>query len=410
MTSEQKLKLKRLLAKYNPFLSTTEGSPYYDMKPLISTAYKEGADYLLPLGKRSKGKSYATKELILWEAYNECEFAEWIINKKKVPKKRYQFAYIRRWDRDISEIAVRDYFADYIVKGNNGKNKIEEITDDEYNSITIYRGVLYFATDDGENITKGKEIGRVFAVNISSRYKSRMFPKIGNLVYEEFIPEKDVKFVSNEVSQFTSIVSTICRNDRVRIILIGNTFTRVNPYYQEWQLTKTLSQKPGTLEKYTIDTGDTDVNGNPILIKLMVEMTSADGIDDFTTIVQRNTIVHGGWDSDVQPHLPKDTSFEDYKVKYDVLLDDCGFCFRICLIVVNKEPALYVYPYTGNKEKIKRRITEEFSTSPFVTRSWDKVTKYDELCRNLAKNKKIMFNTNLTGTDFYTVIKQRGGL
>ena len=92
---------------------------YYNIKNLLS----KNAQYNILLGERSNGKSYATKYMILWESFHELDYFEFL-KKNKIPKKRYQFAYIRRWQDEIKGRDVELYFADMpIVDITNGKYK-----------------------------------------------------------------------------------------------------------------------------------------------------------------------------------------------------------------------------------------------------------------------------------------------
>ena len=74
-----------------------------------------------------------------------------------------------------------------------------------------------------------------------------------------------------------------------------------------------------------------------------------------------------------------------------------------------KEPFLYVYPYTKERT-IKRKITDKFSTEKMTTRYLIYITKYDKLVKDLIEEKKIVFSDNLTGTEFFQSIKEKGGI
>jgi hypothetical protein len=413
---------ERLLEKYGRAdKKSGKKEKYYDIKKLLIEAYEGGYDYLLPLGTRNKGKSYQAKEVALWEAYNECEYAEYLKSGKKVPKFRWQFAYIRRWDEDVPVMNIKSYFNSHTtIKMGKNKNRIEEITNGEYNTIEVWQKSIYFAKWDKETgkTTKGKEIGRVFVINIAQRYKSLEYLKIGNLLCEEIIPD-DGDYCLNEVTKLTSICSTIARGEHIRIFLIGNTLNTYCPYFKAWNLKNVLTQKPGSIEKYRIDTGEYDDNNIPIIIGLAVEMCSADGIDRTTIGDIRKSVAHGEWNIKLHPMLPMDTKLEDYECFYDIIIDSCGSRFMMKLLRGDTDPFLYVYPYGYGKneeedrrklEKVRRRISDKYDTSPLVTLALDVVTKYDEIVRNLVKNKKICFSDGICGEEFYNMIKERGGL
>ena len=187
---------------------------YYSIENLLNTE----ADYMMLLGERANGKSYQAKYTCLWEAYNKADYQKYLETKKIVPKDRYQFGYLRRFDLDIKTTPVIDYFGDM------GK-AIEEITHKEYDCVDCYQSHIYFAKHNGEKIERGIEIGRPFSLTAAQHYKSRMFPTIGNVLMEEVIPDDGV-YVPNEPRLLFSIVSTIARLDKVRVLMVGNTMNR----------------------------------------------------------------------------------------------------------------------------------------------------------------------------------------
>lgn len=385
---------------------------YYNILDLLYEADTEGFNYLFPLGARTAGKSYQCKEVVLWEAYHECVYSIYERTGKKVPLDRWQFAYIRRWDKDIKLKEVLNYFNSHVmVKDSKKKTRVEIITEGEYNLIEAWQGEIFFSKRDAitNKVEKGKKIGYIFAVNIAQRYKSQEFPLIKSMIFEEFIPD-DGRYCSDEVKLFTSLVSTIERGNPCRKFLIGNTNYTYSPYFKAWGLRKVVGQPPKSIERYAIDTGESDeITGNKIVIKLIVEITDEAGVADYSTLGElRKSVSHGIWAIQVYPHLEHE--YEEYQNYYEVLIDDKGSQLVMKLLRYEDDnPFLYVEPYTNGKP-IKRVITEKFSTSPFVTVNLDKVTKYDELVRSLVLNKKIAFCSNVIGEEFYHLVEERGGL
>ena len=83
----------------------------------------------------------------------------------------------------------------------------------------------------------------------------------------------------------------------------------------------------------------------------------------------------------------------------------------ICLLKDpnSKEPFVYIYP-SDNERKVKRFITQDFSTDPLHTEYLTIVTKYDKLILEMINANKVCFSDNLTGTRFYSIKKERGSL
>ena len=118
---------------------------YYD----ISNILKTNASYMMLLGQRANGKSYQAKKVVLEDAYNHDKL----------------FIYLRRWERDIKQDYVTEYFSDMPIK---------EITNGVYTGVLAYQGYIYFYNlDDDNKIVKGKTIGRYLALNLNERYKSQ---------------------------------------------------------------------------------------------------------------------------------------------------------------------------------------------------------------------------------------------
>lgn len=350
---------------------------FYNLSNLLKTE----SQYKMLLGERSNGKSYAVKEYVLNEAY----------------KNNNQFAYIRRWREDIKSASVESYFADM---------DIEKITNGEYNYITVYRGNIYFSNNIDGVITKGKIVGFTFCLTGETHYKSLAYPNVVNAVFEEFITKSG--YLPNEVKTLESLISTIFRRRNGNIFLIGNTLSRLCPYFSEWQLTHVPKQKQGTIDIYNHYTDQADENGKPIIVSIAVEYCANNSNNTKLFFGNSKMTVSGEWETEEHPHL--ENRYNSYKKHYELLYEYKTFSFVITLLSnEKKEPFLYVYPYT--KERIiKRKITDKFSTEKMTTRYLCYITKYDKLVKDLIEEKKIVFSDNLTGTEFFQSIKEKGGI
>ena len=105
--------------------------------------------YIMLLGERSNGNSYATKYVALWEAYYEKDI------RTKQPKERCQLAYLRRWRDEIKSRDVEAYFSDM---------PIIEITNGMFESVRVYRGDIYLIHEEEEKILDRKKIGSAFSL------------------------------------------------------------------------------------------------------------------------------------------------------------------------------------------------------------------------------------------------------
>lgn len=342
--------------------------PYYNIKPLLQT----GAHYMILYGMRANGKSYQVKETMLIDAYTNAS----------------KFVYLRRWKEDIKNYAVEEYFADMPV---------EKYTNGTYSLITAYQGFIYFANMDEDNkVVRGQCIGRYCALNEAQRYKSQAFVGYKYIAYEEFIT--DEVYLNEEPKKLQQFISTVARLDKLTVFLIGNTMSRVCPYFMEWNLRGTLSQKAGTIEIYHIHFNDNTVD-------IAVEhCQNADmgGQMFFGTAAKQ--IVSGEWDVIDSPRIKGHIS--DYDLIYEMQVHYQAFTFNLKLLTAGDGNVfLYVYPARNLNTK-KRVITDTYSTKYNVSAKLRKNSRAEMLLASCFSQNKICYSDNLTAADFKQVCSQ----
>lgn len=353
---------------------------YYRLDKILET----DANYYMLLGERSNGKSFAVKEYLLKEAYEND----------------VQFGYVRRWKEDIPSYAVEDYFKD-LVMDSDGVEHIKRITNGEYSDISVYSGGIYFA-NVGEDLklVRGKRIGSTFALTLESRYKSRSYPKMNNIVVEEFITDKG--YIPNEVSTLMGLVSTIIRRRRGKVFLIGNTITRSCPYFSEWQLTNTLKMKQGDIDIYNFATNQVDENGVPVIVRIAVEYCTNENANSQMFFGKSSKMITSGeWETKEFLHLEE--RLEKYKCHYTMYAEKGMLRFCIKLLSKDNIPFIYIYPYTKIDFPDKSRVvSDRYCLDRLYSLSWtEKRTKFDAIVIKLLKERKVTFSDNLTGTDFF---------
>ena len=340
---------------------------YYDISNILST----NAQYMILLGQRANGKSYQAKLTALKAAYEDGT----------------PFVYLRRWREDIKTKAVQAYFGDM---------PIYSITNGEYDHVKVWNGEIFFATfaDDGKEI-KSECIGRACALNESERYKSWTFIDYRYILFEEFITDK--AYLLEEPRQLQQFVSTVARNDSITVIMIGNTLSRVCPYFSEWCLEGVLQQKQGTIEIYHYHVDNTVVD---IAVEYCANANTQNKMFFGQTAKQ---IISGEWDTVDVPKLPR--KYYEYEKVYEVLLRYQKFEFVIELLIEPKNGGTlcHVYPKTKNR-KIHRIITDTFSDLPNITTRLDIKKKPEAIMSNCFRLDKVCYSVNLTGSDFKNVM------
>ena len=341
---------------------------YYNISNLLNTK----AQWLMLLGQRANGKSYQVKKTVLEDAYN---------NKGK-------FVYLRRYRADIKQAFVTAYFDDM---------PISKITNGEFDSVRALNGNIYFIRLSEECEPEEKRlIGRYCALNEAIRYKSQVFKDYTSIVYEEFITD-DV-YLNDEPRLLQQFVSTVARLDTLRVFLIGNTLSRVCPYFSEWCLEGVLKQKQGTIDLYHYHMEDNTT------VTIAVEYC-ANANNENTMFFGQSAkqIITGEWDVKELPKLPREQYH--YEVIYEVKIEYQSFKFCMQLLVEPIDGGLlcFVYPLTKDRN-IYRVLTDVFSDLPNVSNKLDKDKRPELLMMKCLQLNKICFSDNLTGSDFYKVM------
>ena len=337
----------------------------------------DSCDYLFLLGERSNGKSYCVKNLIM----KDC-----IKNDRK-------FIYLRRYDLDIKDNLCSRYFGDV---------PIETLTDGEYDTIDVYRKDVYLSHYDEEKkkIIHLKKIGYCIPLSNDERQKSLVYNDVDYIIMEETV-SKDGRYLYNECDRLQNFVSTIYRNNRKgKVILIGNTISRMCVYYREWQLNGIKKQKQGTVENYIFK------NDNGDDTRLSVYLT--DSLNVNTGMFFGNSaksITKGSYEVQEQPHLPKPIT--KYDLKYQFVLQHNDFLY-LCKFLKDKESEIYIWyvePKTSEIKEKTRVISNLFNPSPYYSRTIREcINDNEKRIFNMFKKQKVCFSDNLTGTEFNNII------
>ena len=343
----------------------------------LNNIKKTDAQYKMLLGEKSNGKSYAVKSEVIEDAY----------------KNGRKFVYMRRYREDLKTVDVNAYFSDAPVK---------DITKHYWEKVILDKGILYLANynEEEDKFEKGPDIGRCVYLSGYEHFASQAFVDTYNIIYEEFITQRN--YLPNEPAQLQKMVSTILRDRQGTVYLVGNTINRVCPYFTEWQLTHTIKQKPGTIEVYKFHRSGAD--GEDIITQVAVERCeSSNSTTNMFFGKTAEFIVKGGWEVYDKPKLPE----ENKTMIYELLLENQGFAF-VMQLMVNEDGGMYiyVYPYTY-KRNIKRKISDKFSTDPFITTGFNGKIKAEVMMQELIKQNKVCYSDNLTGSDFEQVLKAR---
>ena len=343
------------------------GNKFYNGHELLKT----GSEWLACIGRRTNGKSFWWLQFCV----EECL------------EKGRQFGYVRRNDNDIRKAKVNRYFTDA-----NFCKWLKKTYD--YDGICYDCEDLYFFKyDENGKMKKFAKFGSCFAVSVAVKYKSLHYDDIGNIMFEEFIT--DSGYLENEWDDFNSIVSTVFRNKKARVILIGNTINRACPYFRE------MGVDIMRLEMGTISTiKHTQENGNHVCLSVEYCDDSTEKSGMFWGKAEKS-INKGAWDTRSYPHLFFKLNDKDAEKIYKCFYIESDFCFQINIYVFKDRKYLYIYPYDAERLEYNDRddiFLREFSTKDNIFNGpWRKRHKR---IWEFFEREKVLYSDDLCGTEF----------
>lgn len=349
----------------------------------LTNLKKYDAEYNILLGERSNGKSYAVKEEVIKQAWNDAD--------KK-------FILLRRWDLEVKPSLIETYFKDA---------PLSVITDGKCDGVVVWQGKIFLTKYNEENNKneKIKIIGYTMALSMEQHYTSGVYTDVKNIVFEEFI-SRDY-YLPAEPLKLMQFVSTVARRNRIKVYMIGNTISRLCPYFSEWQLLGIPKQKQGTIDIYTYTTPEIDENGNEIKITIAVEYCKNSGHNSAMFFGNSTKMITGGqWQSKEVPHLPE--PLYHYTLMYHMVIKIMNFKF-FCRLLSDKTGNVfwYIEPKTTDIPDVERVITDDifYIMSHTYATNFTPLSESEKKALDLIKNNKIYFSDNLTGADFSACIK-----
>lgn len=363
--------------KQNDYIS------YKDVQEILKN---NDLQYLLMIGQRSNGKSYAAKELALREAY-----------KQQAPA----FTYLRRHQTSLKGYMVEEYYADMCVPDDAGNTAIYYITNGEYSTVSYYKKAIYLANvDESGKIQRGLLIGHVHALTELEAIKSRQYPTVNYILFEEFIATG--LYLYNEPDMLQNYVSTIFRDRIGYVLMIGNTISRIVPYFTKWCLDGIQKQEQGSVEVYNFKTDQTVTK---VGVFLCESLHRSSGM--FFGHAAK-MIVGGEWDRSEQPHLAHD--IEDYITIYTMVFkytDKAIYLMRFLqLREDHTQMVWYVEPKTTPIQPGTRVVSPELGESRLWTSDFLAIHPKEVVLMKYIRDNKIAYSDNLTGTEFKRCIDQ----
>lgn len=338
---------------------------------------KKNATYNIIFGERSNGKTYAMLKKGLENYWRDGS----------------QIAYVRRWKEDITGRRAQRLYS-----GINDNGEVERITGGEFTGVHYYAGRFFLCNynENGKVVYSDADIiGFTFALSDSEHDKSTSFPKVGMIVFDEFLTSRI--YLTDEFVLFMNVVSTIVRKRTdVHIYMLGNTVNKYCPYFQEMGLNHILKMTQGTIDVYRY-------GSSPLTVAVeycKASKKTKDGNSQYFAFnnPKLEMITGGAWEMNIYPHLPHKYKPRDILLTYFIHFNEDTFQCE----VIEKDGDFFTYIHaktTPLKEKDGDIIyCLEPSSSPQYNRNiFRPMSKTQERIAWFFKHDKVFYQNNEIG-------------
>lgn len=356
---------------------------YWDIYPILS----KQAQYNIIFGERSNGKTYGTLKWCLEQYFNNGD----------------EFAYIRRWDEDLTGKKGESLFNGLITNG-----VIKKLSKGRFNTI-VYRSRSYYLAlmEEGKITTQeDRPFAYAFALTQHEHYKSNSYPRIRNIIFDEFLTRG--AYLPDEFIIFQNVLSTLIRlRDDVKIFMLGNTVNKYSPYIKEMGLYRIQKQEKGTIDTYKF--GESGLVVAVEYSDFPVKQKRSNIYFAFDN-PRLNMIKNGAWEIDIYPHYPRDIykAPEDKEILYSFYIIFEGQTIQGDIVskTINREEKkqesmfLFFHPKTTpiKKDNTNLVYSQDANPLPNYRRKITKLT--NSLERRIAKffaKDKVFYSDNETG-------------
>ena len=347
----------------------------------ISSVLKYKCDYVFLFGERSNGKSYQVKHYAV---------QHFMLTGRK-------FIYMRRFDMDIKLSLNNQYFSnvDIVACANKTHYKLED--DFSFGTVECKGNKVYLVQyNSEEKVLSRKHIGYVMAIAQAQRYSSGSYEDVDLIFLEEFISISG-NYLPQEVTLFKHIISTVARKRKIQVFCIGNTLSRLCPYFKEFGIVKIDTQKEGTAEIYEIEESD-------YTVRVLSYYCKTIGIPAEMLFGSDSKMSNEGeW---LTRSMPKLDNLNEWKTLYSFLIEYENKRFLVSYMTKKGEVALYIsdggeYDTT----KTTRIFGNRTDTNPMYTRGLKTLHPIEKQIFEMIQS-HAFYESDLVGTEFTFVWKK----
>lgn len=173
---------------------------YYSFQKILS--YNKLINFVI--GNRGAGKTFGAKRICI----------------NRFLKDKQQFIYLRRYQNEFD--TIKNFFTD----------------------VAPYYSDHTFNIRGGQFYIDGDVAGYYLPLSVASKYKSTSYALVGTIIFDEFIIETGrVVYLKSEVNTFLDFYETVARTRNVQAILLSNSISQANPYFQYFNIYLRSGQK-----------------------------------------------------------------------------------------------------------------------------------------------------------------------
>lgn len=353
---------------------------FYSLKKILS----KKAHYNMIIGERTNGKTYAVLEHILKEYVNTGN----------------QGAIIRRFQEDF-----RGKNGQSMFDGLVNNNVIAKITNYDWTDVYYYGGKWWLCKyEDDKRVNSKEPFCYAFALTNMEHDKSTSYPKIKNVLFDEFLTRKF--YLVDEFMVFMNVLSTIIRlDDDVKIFMCGNTVNKHSPYFEEMGLINISHMKQGDIDLY--EYGE---SGLRVAVEFSDSIAKEKPSNTYFAFNNPKLSMITGqgsiWELDIYPHLPKKYNNNDVKLVFYVVFGESIIQGNI--IKLGLDSFIYFHMKTTEIKKKNKNIV--FDLKPHHERHYhisliSSNNKITNLISSYFKTKKVFYQNNTVGELINNYIK-----
>lgn len=344
----------------------------------IDNILKKNTLFNLIFGEKSGGKSYQAKTKLLIKNY--------LVTGKR-------FILLRRWRDEIKNLNVEKYFSDI---------DIQSLTDNAYDSISCYRGEIFFSKYDTAKgkCVRGEKIGYAIALSQEQNFSSVSFLDVNVILFEEFMSRTN--YLANECDKLMIFYDTVDRKRGVcKLWLLGNTISRSCPYITKWSLLNIISN----MDKGSIV--EVPINNN---LKLSIEYCIPTGQKVYAVGDSAKMIGGGDWLSNPQPTLCFSYKNTYIKKILTIVIEMKTFKY-LARLFYNKNDRIFFWLIVPKRNAIKKNTIVVSDTVSYGNRllytniyNVNITDKILTIINDTFIEKNIFYCDDITGTEFKNVI------